>query len=73
MDDDLNIIIKIFAWAVPVIYAVTLHEVAHGLVAYYFGDTTAKRAGRLTINPLKHVDPVGSIAAPLFLLSPLHR
>jgi len=66
--DDLNISIRILVWAVPVIYAITLHEVAHGVVAYYLGDATAKRAGRLTINPLKHVDPIGSIVIPVFLL-----
>jgi len=66
--DELNISIRILAWTVPVIYAITLHEVAHGTVAYYLGDVTAKRAGRLTINPLKHVDPVGSIIIPVFLL-----
>ncbi len=68
MHDDLNISIRILVWAVPVIYAITLHEVAHGVVAYYLGDATAKRAGRLTINPLKHVDPIGSIVIPVFLL-----
>ena len=52
----------------PVIYAITLHEVAHGAAAYYFGDDEAKRAGRLSLNPLKHVDPVGSIVMPFFLL-----
>ena len=68
MNDELSIITRIFAWAVPVIYAITLHEVAHGAVAYYFGDDEAKRAGRLSLNPLKHVDPIGSIVMPFFLL-----
>lgn len=49
-------------------YAITLHEVAHGAVAYYLGDATAKRAGRLSLNPLKHVDLVGSITIPVLLL-----
>jgi len=66
--DDLNIGIRIFVWAVPVMYAITLHEVAHGAVAYYLGDATAKRAGRLSLNPLKHVDLVGSITIPVLLL-----
>jgi len=64
---DIDIGIRILAWVVPVITAITLHEVAHGAMAYYLGDTTAKRAGRLSINPFKHVDPVGSIAIPVFL------
>ncbi len=68
MHDDLNIGIRIFVWAVPVMYAITLHEVAHGAVAYYLGDATAKRAGRLSLNPLKHVDLVGSITIPVLLL-----
>ena len=68
MHDELNIGVRIIVWAVPVIYAITLHEVAHGAVAYYLGDDTAKRAGRLTINPLKHIDPIGSIVIPIFLL-----
>jgi len=68
MHDDLNISIRIFAWSVPVIYSITLHEVAHGVVAYYLGDDTAKLAGRLSINPIKHVDPLGSLVIPVFLL-----
>jgi Zn-dependent protease len=58
---------KILIWLVPVVTAITLHEVAHGAVAYYFGDTTAKCAERLSINPIKHVDPVGSLVIPVFL------
>ncbi|MFP4391345.1 MAG: site-2 protease family protein [Desulfohalobiaceae bacterium] len=52
--------------AVPVLMAITFHEVAHGYVAYLLGDPTAKNAGRLTLNPIKHLDPVGTIA--LFLV-----
>jgi Zn-dependent protease len=47
---------------------VILHEVSHGVVANYFGDDTAKRAGRLTLNPLRHIDPVGSVVLPIVLL-----
>ena len=47
--------------------AIILHEVSHGVVALAFGDDTAKRAGRLTLNPIAHVDPVGSVALPLLL------
>lgn len=68
MHEDLTIAVRILLWIVPVIYAITLHEVAHGAVAYYFGDNTAKNAGRLSINPLKHIDPIGSLAIPVLLL-----
>lgn len=68
MHDELNIALRIFIWVVPVIYAIALHEVAHGAVACYLGDDTARQTGRLSLNPLKHVDPVGSIVIPAFLL-----
>jgi Zn-dependent protease len=55
-------------WVLPVIFAVTFHEAAHGIVAYYFGDDTAHRAGRLTLNPLRHVDPFGTVLLPGLLL-----
>jgi Zn-dependent protease len=54
--------------AVPLLVAVVFHEVAHGVVAYACGDPTAARAGRLTLNPLRHVDPVGTVLLPGFLL-----
>jgi Zn-dependent protease len=54
--------------ALPVLFAITLHEVAHGWVARYFGDRTAEAQGRLSLNPLKHVDPVGTVLVPGFLL-----
>jgi Zn-dependent protease len=58
--------------AVPLLVAVVFHEVAHGVVAYACGDPTAARAGRLTLNPLAHIDPVGTILVPgLLLLMPL--
>lgn len=53
---------------IPVLFAITVHEVAHGWVARLLGDHTAERAGRLTLNPVKHIDPVGTIAVPLMLL-----
>src|SRR6056297_3762640 len=52
--------------AIPVLSAITFHEVAHGYSAYLLGDPTAKNAGRLTLNPIKHLDPIGAIA--LFLV-----
>ncbi|HUJ45776.1 MAG TPA: site-2 protease family protein [Rhizomicrobium sp.] len=54
--------------AIPVIIAITLHEAAHGFVARHFGDPTAANLGRVTLNPLKHVDPVGTILLPAVLL-----
>ncbi len=57
-------------WVVPVVLAITLHEAAHGYVARMFGDQTAWMLGRVTLNPLKHIDPVGTVLVPavLFLL-----
>jgi Zn-dependent protease len=56
-------------YAIPVLFAVTLHEVAHGWMARYFGDRTAELLGRLSLNPLRHVDPVGTIVIPGVLLA----
>lgn len=63
----MNILYEIATWLVPLILAIVFHEVAHGWVARIFGDPTASRAGRLTLNPVKHVDPVGTIALPMML------
>ena len=57
----------IATWLVPLVIAIVFHEVAHGLVARRFGDPTAERAGRLTLNPIKHVDPIGTVVLPLVL------
>ena len=65
---ELNLIQKITVWAIPVIFAITLHEAAHGYVAKFFGDKTAWMLGRVTLNPLKHIDPVGTILVPLAIL-----
>jgi Zn-dependent protease len=54
--------------AIPVLFAITLHEVAHGWVARQFGDRTAEMLGRLTINPLKHIDPIGTVVVPAIAL-----
>jgi Zn-dependent protease len=59
---------KVSVWAIPVLFAITLHEVAHGLVARHFGDRTAEMLGRLSLNPLRHIDPVGTILVPALLL-----
>ncbi len=65
---ELTVVQKICVWALPLLFAITLHEVAHGFVAYLFGDHTAKLSGRLTINPLKHIDPIGTVLIPVLLL-----
>jgi Zn-dependent protease len=54
--------------AIPILFAITLHEAAHGYVARHFGDTTADRAGRISLNPIHHIDPVGTILLPLLTL-----
>jgi len=59
---------QLIIWAVPVVAAVVLHEVAHGFVADRLGDPTAKERGRLTLNPISHIDPFGTIALPAFLI-----
>ena len=59
----------IVLWAVPVVFAITLHEAAHGYIAMLLGDRTAYMLGRVTLNPLKHIDPVGTIAVPGFLIA----
>ena len=65
---DLSLVQKISIWVVPVILGITVHEVAHGWIARKLGDNTAFMLGRLTLNPLKHVDPVGTILIPGMLL-----
>jgi Zn-dependent protease len=54
--------------AIPVLFAITIHEVAHGWVARHFGDRTAEMLGRLTVNPLKHIDPIGTVVVPALAL-----
>ena len=62
-----DLLYTIAVWSVPVLFAITLHEAAHGWVAYKLGDPTAKSRGRITINPLKHIDPMGTVVVPIFL------
>lgn len=64
---EFTLIQQICIWALPVLLAITLHEVAHGYVAYRCGDTTAKMFGRLSLNPLRHIDPIGTVAFPILL------
>ena len=62
--DEFSLVQKVIIWAIPVLFAVTLHEVSHGWAALQFGDRTAQMLGRLTLNPIKHIDPVGTILVP---------
>ena len=66
--DPYNIFIRIAVNAIPLVLAITLHEAAHGYVARMFGDNTAYMMGRVTLNPAKHIDPVGTIVFPLLSL-----
>lgn len=66
---ELNLLQTIAVYALPVVFAITLHEAAHGYVAKYFGDLTAHAAGRVSLNPLRHIDPIGTVALPLVLLA----
>jgi Zn-dependent protease len=66
---DLQAVIETVAlYAIPMLFAITLHEAAHGYVAKYFGDYTAYQAGRISINPLDHIDPIGTILVPVVLV-----
>ena len=66
--NELTIIQKIVVWAPPLLFAITVHEVAHGWMARRLGDSTAYMLGRLTLNPIRHIDPVGTILVPGILL-----
>jgi Zn-dependent protease len=61
---ELTLIQKIAIYALPVIFAITAHEAAHGYAAKYFGDMTAHNAGRISLNPLRHIDPLGTLLLP---------
>jgi Zn-dependent protease len=66
---ELNVIQVIAIYVIPVIFAITLHEAAHGYVAKYFGDLTAYSQGRVSLNPIRHIDPIGTVALPLLMLA----
>jgi len=68
MMNELTLVQRIVVWILPVVFAITVHEVAHGWVAKQKGDLTAYRLGRLTLNPIKHIDPLGTIILPGLLL-----
>ena len=65
--DIANLIQTVAIYALPVLFAITVHEAAHGYVARHFGDNTAWMLGRVTLNPIKHIDPLGTIVMPLLL------
>ena len=67
--DSLGLIQKISIFILPVLFAITVHEAAHAYAARYFGDNTAYHEGRMTLNPLKHIDPVGTILLPLLCVA----
>ncbi|WP_028007638.1 site-2 protease family protein [Solimonas flava] len=68
MPIELSLVQKIAVWAIPVIFAITVHEAAHGYAARALGDRTAQMLGRLSLNPIRHIDPVGTILVPGLLL-----
>jgi Zn-dependent protease len=68
LDEQQGFLAKVLVWAVPIVFAIILHEIMHGVVARVLGDDTAARAGRLTLNPLAHIDPFGTIILPGLLL-----
>ena len=65
--DFAHLIQTVAIFALPVLFAITVHEAAHGYAALYFGDKTAWALGRITLNPAKHIDPIGTILMPLLL------
>ncbi len=66
---ELNVIQVIAIYALPVIFAITFHEAAHAYAAKYFGDLTAYSQGRVSLNPIRHIDPIGTVALPLLMLA----
>ncbi len=64
---EFSTVYQILIWSIPVLFAITLHEVGHGWVAMLLGDPTAKDQGRLSLNPLKHIDPMGTVVVPLIM------
>ena len=65
---ELTLIQQIAIYALPVIFAITVHEAAHGYAARHFGDMTAHLAGRITLNPIRHIDPIGTILVPALMM-----
>jgi len=69
MDSASELIRAVSIFALPVLFAITLHEAAHGYAARHFGDTTAAALGRISLNPARHIDPVGTLLVPILLLA----
>lgn len=67
--EEFNLVQKIAIWALPIIFGVTIHEAAHGYMAHKLGDDTAYLMGRITLNPIKHIDPIGTVVLPLLLMA----
>ncbi len=65
---ELGLIETVIAWSIPILFGITVHEVAHGWVANTLGDPTARLQGRLTLNPIRHIDPVGTILVPALMV-----
>lgn len=68
-----NLAYQVSVWLIPVLLAITLHEAAHGYAAWILGDDTAKRQGRVSLNPLRHIDMMGTIIIPAMLLFSRHH
>lgn len=66
--EELNLLQRVAVWVIPVLFAITVHETAHGWMALRLGDPTAKMLGRLTLNPIRHIDPIGTVLVPGLLL-----
>lgn len=66
--DELNLLQRVVVWALPVLFAITVHETAHGWMALRLGDPTALMLGRVSLNPIKHIDPLGTVLVPGLLL-----
>jgi Zn-dependent protease len=64
----IDVVMRVVIWAVPVLFSIVVHEVSHGWMAYRLGDDTAKRMGRLTLNPFPHIDPMGTVILPLIMI-----
>jgi Zn-dependent protease len=62
-----NVVFRVATWLIPLVFAIVFHEISHGWVANAFGDPTARERGRLSPNPLRHVDPIGTVILPLIL------
>ncbi|NCU94950.1 MAG: site-2 protease family protein [Betaproteobacteria bacterium] len=69
MESTSELIRAVSIFAIPVLFAITLHEAAHGYAARHFGDTTAAALGRISLNPARHIDPVGTLLVPILLLA----